>query len=639
MTRSILPRVSPPNYQWCRAQVFFITWLAYVGFYLTRKAFAVAKIELQKEEVWGITKATMGKVDLAYLVAYAIGQFIWGITADRVGTRRVVLTGMLVSIVMAVIAGASTITVLLGVVLFIQGLAQSTGWAPLTKNIGSFFSRQQRGRMMGFWCSNYAVGGIIASALAGYSIEWMGQERLAEYQTELQPTIAHVKNVAADQGFNEEMADNIFGHLLIAQAAKLPPGTISDTAVKQQLQTTRAACRTFVRDKQLSPPIQAAALQALFKLRDPEFDSALVVALRSKNEILYKSGEEFAKQAFTSGVPVLRESAIKALQEVDLTNRSEFKMEARGESPNVTHHKPSSFDPQKILNSIHQDSTQTIWGMVAWRYAFWIPAATLLLIWVLFILLQRDKPTDFSVAVPDSVNALAEPVAGLDATSGETEISPPTISPYRNPVVLHLAAVYFFLKPTRYMILFWSPLYLNERLGTGTAESGFLSGMFELAGPLGVICGGFLSDVVFRSRRMPVCVIFFFLLSILLFLFNGLPANRIALGMGLLGIGFLLFAPDSLISGTAAIDFGTQKGSGAAAGLINGVGSIGAALGGYLPALLTSDDNVTDWNLVFRILAGFVLAAGLLLIPLWNAVPKEAARSETIDDSNEPSSE
>jgi hypothetical protein len=62
-------------------------------------------------------------------------------------------------------------------------------------------------------------------------------------------------------------------------------------------------------------------------------------------------------------------------------------------------------------------------------------------------------------------------------------------------------------------------------------------------------------------------------------------------------------------------------------------------LGGYLPALLTSDDNVTDWNLVFRILAGFVLAASLLLIPLWNAVPKEAARSETIDDSNEPSSE
>ncbi|MFP6574023.1 MAG: hypothetical protein VB912_02650, partial [Pirellulaceae bacterium] len=101
----------------------------------------------------------------------------------------------------------------------------------------------------------------------------------------------------------------------------------------------------------------------------------------------------------------------------------------------------------------------------------------------------------------------------------------------------------------------------------------------------------------------------------------------------------LLFAPDSLISATAAIDFGTQKGAGTAAGLINGVGSIGAAVGGYLPALLTSDDNVTDWDMVFRILACFVLAAGLLLIPLWNAVPKEDPGSKTIDDAIPPNSE
>jgi len=433
MARTIIPRITPSDPKWCRAQIFFITWLAYVGFYLTRKAFAVAKIELRKEEVWGISKSTMGYIDLAYLVAYAIGQFIWGITADRVGTRRVVLTGMFVSIVMAVVAGASTITVLLGVVLFIQGLAQSTGWAPLTKNIGNFFNQRERGRVLGFWCSNYAVGGLIASTYAGWAAQHYGD----------------------------------------------------------------------------------------------------------------------------------------------------------------------------------------------WRYAFWVPAATLGVIWILFIMLQRDKPEDFSVNLPVLVTDPAPPATQPMTPGEETETDRPTVSPYRNPIVLHLAAVYFFLKPTRYMVLFWAPLYLNEKLGTDTAESGFLSGMFELAGPLGVVCGGFLSDMVFRSRRMPVCVIFFFLLAILLFFFNGLPANRIALGAGLLGIGFLLFAPDSLISATAAIDFGSQKGSGTAAGLINGIGSIGAALGGYLPALLTSDDDVTNWNLVFRILACFVLVAGLLLIPRWNAVPTE----------------
>ncbi len=47
-----------------------------------------------------------------------------------------------------------------------------------------------------------------------------------------------------------------------------------------------------------------------------------------------------------------------------------------------------------------------------------------------------------------------------------------------------LAATYFFIKPTRYLVLFWSPVYLNERLGSGAAESGILGSMFDLARPL-----------------------------------------------------------------------------------------------------------------------------------------------------------
>src|SRR2546427_49090 len=36
------------KYERWRWQIFFITWLAYAGFYLTRKSFSVAKIELMK---------------------------------------------------------------------------------------------------------------------------------------------------------------------------------------------------------------------------------------------------------------------------------------------------------------------------------------------------------------------------------------------------------------------------------------------------------------------------------------------------------------------------------------------------------------------------------------------------------------
>ena len=38
-----------PKYERWRWQIFGITWLAYAGYYLTRKAFAVAKNELKKK--------------------------------------------------------------------------------------------------------------------------------------------------------------------------------------------------------------------------------------------------------------------------------------------------------------------------------------------------------------------------------------------------------------------------------------------------------------------------------------------------------------------------------------------------------------------------------------------------------------
>ena len=73
------------RYEFWRWRIFGITWLAYAGFYLTRKAFSVAKNELKKPEVMGMTKADMSWIDGANSVAYALGQFIWGPLGDKFG--------------------------------------------------------------------------------------------------------------------------------------------------------------------------------------------------------------------------------------------------------------------------------------------------------------------------------------------------------------------------------------------------------------------------------------------------------------------------------------------------------------------------------------------------------------------------
>ncbi|QKG64164.1 MFS transporter [Pseudomonas sp. B14-6] len=153
--------------QW-RVQIFAITWLAYAAFYFTRKAFSVAKLGIAEDPTFMLDKMAMANLDALYLTAYAFGQFTWGILADRFGPRVVVLGGLLISAAAALVMGSFATLPIFATCMLIQGLAQSTGWSGLCKNMGSFFPARQRGRVLGLWSSCYAFGGLVASPFAGW---------------------------------------------------------------------------------------------------------------------------------------------------------------------------------------------------------------------------------------------------------------------------------------------------------------------------------------------------------------------------------------------------------------------------------------------------------------------------------------
>ena len=268
---------------------------------------------------------------------------------------------------------------------------------------------------------------------------------------------------------------------------------------------------------------------------------------------------------------------------------------------------------------------------------FWVPAAALVVIWLLFLGMQRNRPQDVGLPPIEEYRDEKKAVLTGNAESEEAEEGTWQLiwQVMSNRMVQLLAGVYLLLKPTRYYILFWSPLYLNAKLGTGAAESGILGSMFELAGPLGVLMGGYLSDKVFGARRIPVAVIGLLVVAAVLLGFNALPSTKWALGSAFFFIGFFLYMPDSLVAGTAALDFGTRKGAGTAAGMINGFGSIGAVVGVSLPGVLSSllGEDADIWWYIFPGLGVSLLIAALLLLPRWNAMPA------TVDDEEEKQGE
>src|SRR3954462_5041496 len=102
-----LPTKNPKYERW-RWQIFWVTWIAYAGFYLTRKAFSVAKNELKKPEILGLTNGQMSWLDGFYSVGCGLGQFHWGTMGDRFGTRSSILIGMMGSTVTSVLMGLSS---------------------------------------------------------------------------------------------------------------------------------------------------------------------------------------------------------------------------------------------------------------------------------------------------------------------------------------------------------------------------------------------------------------------------------------------------------------------------------------------------------------------------------------------------
>lgn len=163
-----LPSSPVSSFQRWRLQIFAITWLAYAAFYFTRKAFSVAKLGIAEDPGFQLDKMAMADLDAIYLAAYAVGQFTWGVLADRFGPRIVVFGGLLISALAALVMGTFATLPIFATCMVVQGLAQSTGWSGLCKNIGAFFATYERGRVLGLWSTCYAFGGLVATPFAGW---------------------------------------------------------------------------------------------------------------------------------------------------------------------------------------------------------------------------------------------------------------------------------------------------------------------------------------------------------------------------------------------------------------------------------------------------------------------------------------
>lgn len=153
-----------------RWTAWVLTWVSYATYYLGRKGISVAKAPILES----LGKDVLRNVETAYLAAYMVGQSVNGMLGDRVGARRLVGVGMLVSAGACLAFGASSVGIAFLLAFLLNGFAQSSGWPGNAKAMAEWTTPENRGRVMGVWATCYQVGGIVATWFATFMLSLYG---------------------------------------------------------------------------------------------------------------------------------------------------------------------------------------------------------------------------------------------------------------------------------------------------------------------------------------------------------------------------------------------------------------------------------------------------------------------------------
>jgi len=201
------------------------------------------------------------------------------------------------------------------------------------------------------------------------------------------------------------------------------------------------------------------------------------------------------------------------------------------------------------------------------------------------------------------------------------------------PGVIEYSLCLFFAKLVSYTFLFWLPYYIeNTSIGGvkyGATTSADLSTLFDAGGIIGGILAGYISDKTNCSGITVVVMLFG--AGPMLFIYRFFANANLHMNIFLMMLtGVLVNGPYALITTAVSANLGTHpclqgntKAMATVTAIIDGTGSMGAALG----PLLTGIISPTGWDNVFFMLIGAdVLAAILLGRQVWFEITNNCIR-------------
>lgn len=252
-----------------------------------------------------------------------------------------------------------------------------------------------------------------------------------------------------------------------------------------------------------------------------------------------------------------------------------------------------------------------------WKWLFIAPALVTCLVTLgaVFLVKETPKEAGFELDFAESKVAKGEHVGFL--TSLKLVLSSRTM--------WIIAFAYLSTGVVRNGLEQWFPKYLQEvhNILPGSVQFGAQAVLMPVAGLLGAIAAGWVSDKVFDSRRGPVVAIMYFAQAVLLAMFV-LAADPTYCGAILIALSFMFSGPHAIIGGAVAMDFGGKEATGTAHGFVDAMQYVGASLVGVGMGKVI---DVFGWKGWGPSLIAFAVMGGLLMCLVWNTTGHDTAKN------------
>jgi OPA family glycerol-3-phosphate transporter-like MFS transporter len=244
---------------------------------------------------------------------------------------------------------------------------------------------------------------------------------------------------------------------------------------------------------------------------------------------------------------------------------------------------------------------------------FFVPAALLIGWAVLDLWLIKDTPEEAGFPQFDT----------CDASSGQMHLEFSVWQLlgkiFANPLMLLIATVELTSGVFRYSMTEWYPLFGHE---TGQAGAAFFVShwgvLLFVFGVIGGFAGGLISDHLFQSRRGPPAAMLCGLVLVLaLVMWPVLFSAPSVVGWSAVLIVMCSIGITSLMSGTAATDFGGRKATATCAGVVDGFAYLGSGLQSISLGYITT----RDWHWWPLFLVPFAVIGLGVSMKIWKALP------------------